>query len=409
MTADATEVAAAAALVSEAATLASGPRHDGHRARVRALLEEAIDHARRHAGGRLARKAARVLARAYALSAEDALHGATQLSAGAQRAPTPEDCDDGWLRVAEIVAIAERRAREAAALGEDATPAMVRRAMAAGAQARTLLEARNHAYTFHADPGFSFGEGWYLAAAAVLAGVKVQIEPDQPLTAQAEAFLRAAGLADRLVPYRPRPRANKPLTAIVARAFREDAAGAQRRLRAAFLGDVPVATAVRDFVDSRLPAGDTPKVLVWIRVGSHQEDRNSRPAEVAGLVERARAEGLHPVLVGDALPGTAALDATDLVFFWKDPLFRGVDGRRAQLQFFEHLRAAHGVVGQVGVTTAGMDGPALLGLPTMYLTEAPNPRIGAWVGAVPGYEEIVRSGGAPLDRVAQGFARWRRA
>ena len=49
--------------------------------------------------------------------------------------------------------------------------------------------------------------------------------------------------------------------------------------------------------------------------------------------------------------------------------------RRAQLQFFEHLRRAHGLVGQLGVTTAGMDGPALMGLPTMYLTDAPNVRM----------------------------------
>jgi hypothetical protein len=94
-----------------------------------------------------------------------------------------------------------------------------------------------------------------------------------------------------------------------------------------------------------------------------------------------------------------------MCLFWKDPVFRGDDGRRAQLQFFEHLREAHDVVGQLGVTTAGMDGPALMGMPTMYLTDAPNVRLGAWVGAVPGYREIVRESGY-LERVSGGLTEW---
>jgi hypothetical protein len=94
-----------------------------------------------------------------------------------------------------------------------------------------------------------------------------------------------------------------------------------------------------------------------------------------------------------------------MILFWKDPVFRGDDGRRAQLQFFEHLRDAHDVVGQLGVTTAGMDGPALMGMPTMYLTDAPNVRMRAWVGAVPGYREIVRESGY-LERVSGGLTEW---
>ncbi len=79
--------------------------------------------------------------------------------------------------------------------------------------------------------------------------------------------------------------------------------------------------------------------------------------------------------------------------------------RRAQLQLFEHLKGAHGLVGQLGVTTAGMDGPALMGLPTMYLTQSPNVRLGKWVGAVPGYQEIVRDD-TYLTRISQTLRRW---
>ena len=61
-----------------------------------------------------------------------------------------------------------------------------------------------------------------------------------------------------------------------------------------------------------------------------------------------------PVLVGDAVRGALApADVLDLTLFWQEATFQGLDARRAQLQFFERLRAAHGLVGQVGVTTAG--------------------------------------------------------
>ncbi len=41
--------------------------------------------------------------------------------------------------------------------------------------------------------------------------------------------------------------------------------------------------------------------------------------------------------------------------------------RRAQLQLFEELKRRHRLVGQLRVTTAGMDGPALMGLATVYI------------------------------------------
>ena len=97
--------------------------------------------------------------------------------------------------------------------------------------------------------------------------------------------------------------------------------------------------------------------------------------------------------------------AIDLTLFWKEPLFQGVDMRRAQLELFEHLKHAHGLVGQLGVTTAGMDGPALLGLATMYLTEAPNVRMGEWVGAIPSYQEVVRGDGY-LEAISDTLGRW---
>ncbi len=351
------------------------------------------------------------LVKAHAARAQDARHGAGQLSLGAQRAPTSEACDDGWQRVEEIVAVAEASAaaaaRVAAELDNNAGWKAARAAEAAARDAHRIVDERNHAYTFHADPGFSFGEGWYLAAAAVLAGVAIQIEPGKRQSSQAERFLRDAGLGSRLTPYRSRPRANKHLPEIVARAFRADPLSAQRKVRAAFLGDAPIPQAVVDWTERRLAGVSTgKKALLWVRQGVHHPTRNTTYAEIVELARRALAVNCVPVLIGDALrDGGVPPGAVDMTVFWKEPIFQGADMRRAQLQLIEHLRGVHGLVGQLGVTTAGMDGPALMGLATMYLTDAPNLRLGTWVGTVPGYQEVVRGDGY-LERVSDRLRRW---
>ena len=415
---------AAAVILADELAQAATLHLPGGRERHRRQLDRAIDLANRvlaageqagDVGGdaRLSVGARSTLVKAHAARAQDARHGAGQLSLGAQRAPTCEACDDGWRRVEEIVAVAEASAlvaaRTAAELDNKSAWKAARAAEAAARDARRIVDERNHAYTFHADPGFSFGEGWYLAAAAVLArvAVAIQIEPGKPQTSQAERFLRDAGLGSSLVLYRSRPRANKHLPEIIARAFRANPLSAQRKLRAAFLGDAPIPQSIIDWADRRL-AGVSPgrKVLRWIRYGAHHATRNTTYPELVELARRALAANCVPVLVGDAVhDGEIPSGAVDMTLFWKETIFQGADMRRAQLQFIEHLLGAHGLVGQLGVTTAGMDGPALMGLPTMYLTDAPNVRLGTWVGTVPGYREVVRDDGY-LDRVSDGLKRW---
>jgi hypothetical protein len=401
--------------LAEAATLHLPGVRDRHRSRVeraielaRAVLEAATE---RDVPPETSAGARRTLVKAHVARALDARYGAGQLSLSAQRAPTSDATDDGWRRVGEIVAMAEESAIEAARiaseLDDDAARKSARAAEAAALDARRIVDERNQAYTFHADPGFSFGEGWYLTAAAVLAGVAIQIEPEQAQTAQAERFLRDAGLGSLLRPYRSRPRANKQLTEIVARGFRADPLAAQRKVRAAFLGDEPTPPAIVEWIDRRL-AGASPrkKILLWVRYGAHHPTRNTTWRELVELTAQTIAAGLAPILVGDAVrDGEAPAGAVDLTLFWKDPLFQGPDMRRAQLHYFEHLRRAHRLVGQIGVTTAGMDGPALMGLPTLYLTDAPNVRMREWIGAVPGYQEIVRGDGY-LARIGHELKQW---
>jgi hypothetical protein len=401
--------------------------HAGQRDRYRCLLASAIDGAERalavgvsgSLAGDLIAACHETLADAHAAKAEDARHGAGQLSQSAQRAPTRRECDEGWQRVEMIVAGAQASAaaaqRSATEIEQHApsSPAARRargaaqRAEAAACAARAIVRERNHAYTFHGDSRFSFGEGWYLAAAAVLAGVAIQIEPGKDGTARAKRFVVDAGLRAHCRPYRSRPRAMKHTTQLVAEAFRVDPLAAQQRLRTAFLGGEPIPAPVSHWVDRRLlHAPGAKRVLVWIRDGVHHPTRNTSSTELLELTDRVQRAGLEPVLIGDALrvdqvPG----GAVDMILFWKDAVFQGPDMRRAQLQFFEHMKMQHGLVGQLGVTTAGMDGPALLGLPTMYLTDSPNVRMREWVGAVPGYEEVARTPGY-LEQISRTLCVW---
>jgi hypothetical protein len=379
---------------------------------VSSLAEAALASAAlNEVDGATLRKLRWTLLRAYAGRAEDARYGAGQLSRGAQRAPTHEDCEDGWRKVDEIVAASEAAAKEAgrvALLLDDSRARTVAVGAEGAAQAaRRIMTERNLAYTFHASPDFSFGEGWYVAAAAILANIQVQVEPDRAHTQKAEVFLREAGLGSQLVPYRPRPPANKALPDLIAGAFRADPIACRRRLRAAFLGGAPVPTNVAEFVrDSLNGVSSLKKVLIWLRYAEHHSERNTPLVELAELCRIVNEASALPVLVGDALRGGSVPDgARDLTLFWKESPFQGLDMRRSQLQFFELLRDVHGLVGQVGVTTAGMDGPALMGLPTMYITDRPNVRLGRWVGAVPGYREVVRSEGY-LGRIADTLRTW---
>jgi hypothetical protein len=352
-----------------------------------------------------------VLLRAQGARAEDARHGAGQLSRGAQRAPTLADCEEGWQRVEQIACTAEvaalAAARFARLLDTAEARTIARRAEAAANAARKIVLERNRAYTFHADPGFSFGEGWYLAAAALFAGLSIQIRPGAAQEVQAKRFLLDVGLEGVLRPYRSRPASPKHLTHIIAEAFHADAAEAQRNLRAAFLGDDTPAASLRSWIDGKVGGKPEQKVLLWVRTGDHDALRNTCFDELRQLSELVLNAGLTPLFFGDALPvDLVPIRGVDLTLCWKEPLFQGPDMRRAQLQLFEELRCRHGLVGQIGVTTAGMDGPALMGLPTLYLTQERNVRLGKWVGAVPGYQEVVRGPGY-FEIIRTTLQQWR--
>lgn len=389
-------------LLAEATALQGTLHLPGVRDDYRSRLEQVVQLATKALGNEVeSREVALlqwVLVQASGARAEDARYGAGQLSRGSQRAPTLEDCEDGWQRVEQIACNAEEAAVAAACFARllDTARAkeIARRAEVAAIAARKIVLERNRAYTFHADPGFSFGEGWYLTAAALFAGLSIQIRPGAVQEVQARSFLCAAGLEGSLRPYRSRPASPKHLTHIIAAAFRADAPEAQHTLRSAFLGDESPAASLRSWIDGKVGGKPEQKVLLWVRTGDHDARRNTCFVELRQLSELVVNAGLIPIFFGDAVPAELVPPgAVNLTLCWKEPLFQGPDMRRAQLHLFEELRCRHGLVGQIGVTTAGMDGPALMGLPTLYLTRERNVRLGKWVGAVPGYQEVVREPG----------------
>lgn len=445
--------------LAEALALEGRLHQAGVRDAYRKLLQAAISFSRselaRETGSDAPslRAVQRKLLRALAAAAEDARYGAGQLSRGAQRAPSLAATEEGWQRVEEIVRGAERAAEQARHLSEELKDeracALAQQAQVSAVRARRIVLERNRAYTFQSRAGYSFGEGWYLSAAAALRGVRVQVEEGSVQQAQALRFLKDAGLGHYLVPFRPRPASPKHLTSIIADAFGRDANAAQLRVREAFLGDSEPPSALLEWIAERFASVSRPaplakmtattpsapsdhegacsvaaaeplasegraaplsrKVLLWVRSGAHHPHRNTRFDELAELSFLVREAGISPVYFGDALPRDVVLaEGIDLTLCWTEPLFQGEDMRRMQLHFFEQMRRHHGLVGQMGVTTAGMDGPALLGLPTAYLTDQSNVRLRTWVGVVPGYVEVVR-GPESLQRVEALLHEWMRS
>lgn len=353
-----------------------------------------------------------ILLKAYLAQAHDAFHGANQLAQGSQRAPTREDCEDGWQRVESIVRVAEDSAQKGKQCAERSNLSnaykIANQIKRIANDARRIIDERNHAYTFHTSSGFSFGEGWYVAAAAVLDNIEIQIEDQQSQSVAAKRFLSDAGLVDSIIPYRSRPRANKHLPAIIAEVFQRNPNASQKKLRKTFLGDQKVPKAIAEWADKKLVGRPkTKKLLLWIRYSQYHAMRNTDHEELIELIIRARTLNLMPILIGDALQEKCDInEVIDMTLFWKRPIFTGEDMRRAQLYLFEYLKAEHHLIGQIGVTTAGMDGPALMGLNTIYITQEPNVRLGKWVGLVPGYVEIVREGNY-LSRIQKILEEWK--
>jgi hypothetical protein len=260
------------------------------------------------------------------------------------------------------------------------------------------------------------GEGYHLAAAlAVQPDMRYVVLDDGTDPARVERMTELLG-ADRLDRERPgggivtytdedsRNEARRPFiplvqaTAIVGAAVTPGSPhydpDARARIQSALIGsDQPGAEArelrVRGFLATQPPGLLDPgvaKVLVWVRGrAEHEPERSSSPTLLHQMAAEIRAAGMTPVFVGHRVAELP--EGIDLTEHWEQPPFKEQDGIRAQLVLFDLLHREHGVHGQVGMRSGGMDGPALIGLPTVPIGTSGETRMRTWDG-MDGYERV---------------------
>jgi hypothetical protein len=236
--------------------------------------------------------------------------------------------------------------------------------------------------TYNAD---SFGEAYHVAAAAILdPTVSWNIKDgDVEGRERARQFFRECGLSRT---HEAGGHATKA-TGIVGREFKRRGAGeAQRILRERWLATPDEQAVITDFAKKRVSAIRGRKILFWNRFrGGYEPRRNTKIELLDQLATLLLKRELAPIVVSSPLQ--VSRDWHDLTDLWTIP---GLTGYRAQMGFILHLQREHAVMGSIGNKSGAMDGPALLGMPTLYFEDPKSDktaRMEKWLnGVVPGYE-----------------------
>jgi hypothetical protein len=207
-------------------------------------------------------------------------------------------------------------------------------------------------------------------------------------------------------------------TQLVGRAFQANPTAVANYLRLAFLSGRESLRKVDEHLSKTVESWNANqktqpmRVLVWAR-NAVKPDTKARPGAVdtryrnsgtfltAALVQCVRRAGLVPVLVGDTLPSGGQFkkvhsrmseESHHLGQFFKQDCFGGEETVRRQLYFLNGLQCRGGVIAQVGVKAGGMDGPALMGLPTIVIDLETDPelqiRMSRWGQKLPHYHVI---------------------
>jgi hypothetical protein len=197
-------------------------------------------------------------------------------------------------------------------------------------------------------------------------------------------------------------------TRIVAESYTRDAKGSRAALEHEWLpegakegtatglsGDVSIAEWVRR---KGLVRGQR-YGFIWFRKsgakgGAHKELDSSIPAteQIVAACKRGDAADRF-VLMGDKEPELLRIPGIiDLTEFWneKDSPFHE-SGRKMQLALFAYLVHADFNIMNIGMRSGALEGPALLGVPTVFLEERYNlqeGRMDQWQGAVPGFKRV---------------------
>lgn len=163
------------------------------------------------------------------------------------------------------------------------------------------------------------------------------------------------------------------------------------------------AETLAEWVRRMFPEGSSASyALLWFRRsgargGAHRELDTSVSA-TSDLITALRAstfiKNLRIVIIGDSGHGLSAPEIdVDLTEYWKDQRspFYNAPTRHNQLALFGYLKKSGFNVLSIGMRSGGMEGPALLGIRTIYMQEVLNfqeGRMEHWEGKVPGYQRV---------------------
>ena len=205
-------------------------------------------------------------------------------------------------------------------------------------------------------------------------------------------------------------------TELVKRAQRATRADFQQKLVDRWRGTdeqaAPIEAKLRTWLttDMGMPPGQY--ALMWVKSGQMSAEKShhfTNPTAWEGLIKRVRAETARtPVLIGEDI---GFKTVPFLGKFWEHKTFPQElkdEGRMGQLRMFMMLaKSGDYDVISVGMRSGAMEGPALIGVPTVYLEEARNEQAGRmekWLAALPNFFRVIvdRPPGGPQLRA------WRR-
>ncbi|WP_441291213.1 hypothetical protein ACSRUE_12740 [Sorangium sp. KYC3313] len=137
--------------------------------------------------------------------------------------------------------------------------------------------------------------------------------------------------------------------------------------------------------------------FLWVKTGAADAEKSHHFTSPEGLRQLIdEMDDVTPVLVGDPIDVAPGNNGVALGEFWKDPSFPFKDeGRFGQLRLFRYLAKTHGDNAvNVGMRSGALEGPALMGMQTVYLEEQGNSqasRMEKWLGKLPNYHRVVLS------------------
>lgn len=115
-------------------------------------------------------------------------------------------------------------------------------------------------------------------------------------------------------------------------------------------------------------------MLIWIRdVKKYQKYRNITLDAVKQLKSIAKARGMLPVCIGNKMNGLQIED-TDLIEFYNDSLFQKQKLIFLELCMFNELNKISESLVSVGMMSGAMDGPAFIGVSTIWVARNKNAR-----------------------------------